>query len=100
MRIGISTLIVRPNNSGSNEPYLVNLVNELARIDHHNKYLLFVTPQNRACFERAYDAGFEEVVLPSFAYARPMRILSDQLLVPLIAARRQVDVLHFPGTIG
>lgn len=100
MRVGISTLIVRPGRSGSNELYLVNLINALAGIDGQNEYLLFVTPQNRVCFEPVFSARFRPVVMPSQAYMRPVRMFLDQFAVPIIAASRGVDVLHFPGTIG
>src|ERR1043166_6110313 len=100
MRIGISTLIFRPNRSGSNEPYVVNLVKALARVDSSNEYLLFVTPQNRAYFKHVWRPQFVPVVFPRLAYMRPVRIFLEQFVLPFIAAKRSVDVLHFPGTIG
>jgi glycosyltransferase involved in cell wall biosynthesis len=100
MRVAISTLIVRPGRSGSNETYLVNLIDALARIDNQNEYLLFVTPQNRHRFESVFSARFRPVVMPDLAYRRPVRAFFDQFIVPIIAATRGVTVLHYPGTIG
>jgi len=100
MKIAISTLIVRPERSGSNEPYLVNLIDALAQIDDQNEYLLFVTQQNRRTFERVFSAQFLPVTMPDWAYTRPGRIFLDQFIVPIIAQAKGVDVLHFPGTVG
>lgn len=98
MRIGISTLIVRPGRSGSNEPYLVNLVDALLRLDNENEYVLFVTRKNRRLFERSNDERLRFVELPaSFC---PFRILCDQFVIPFWAKTNRIEVLHFPGTVG
>lgn len=98
MRIAISTLVMRPGRTGSQEPYLVNLVAALSRLDDKNQYLLFVTRHNRPKFERETSQSFQFVQLP--AYARPVRILLDQFAIPFLSVCRGVDVLHFPGTVG
>lgn len=91
---------MRPGQSGSNESYLVNLIDALARIDDKNEYLIFVMPQNRRSFESVFSSRFRPVVMPSLACIRPIRIFLDQFIVPKIAATRGVAVLHYPGTIG
>ena len=97
-RIGISTLIVRPGRSGSNEPYLVNLVNALLNLHDGNEYVLFVTRSNRRLFERCDDERLRLVELP--ADFRPVRILFDQFVIPLLSKACGIEVLHFPGTVG
>ena len=99
MRIGISTLIVRPGYSGSNEPYLVNLVNSLLKMANGNEYVLFVTQKNRGLFERNNDERLRLVEVPA-ANFRPVRIVCDQLVVPFLAKAYGIEVLHFPGTVG
>lgn len=98
MKIGISTLIVRPGRSGSNEPYLVNLVNSLLRIDNENEYVLFVTRENRNLFEHHNNKRLKLVEF--FTSSRSLRILCDQFIIPIWAKANKIDVLHFPGTVG
>jgi glycosyltransferase involved in cell wall biosynthesis len=98
MRVAISTLIVRPGRSGSNEPYLVNLLRGLAAIDNTNEYILFVTRTNEHLFQSLGDR-FRLRRIPA-AGNRLLRVLYDQLVVPFLAARAGAAVLHYPGTVG
>lgn len=99
MRIAISTLIVRPGFSGSNESYLQKLVAALQAVDLENEYLLFVTPQNEGLFSLT-NPRWRLVRVPALGYLRGFRILVDQFVLPLWAQRLKVDVLHYPGTVG
>jgi glycosyltransferase involved in cell wall biosynthesis len=97
-RIAISTLIVRPGRSGSNEPYLTRLVRALGRLPTDDHYMLFVSAANRALFE-SLDRRFTLTVVPGGGI-RGVRIAMDQLAVGLLARRSSADVLHYPGTVG
>lgn len=96
-RIAISTLIVKPSRSGSNESYLVNLVRGLAALGDDD-FVLFVSAANEALF-RGLGDRFRLVRLP-LAGLRPLRMVYDQLLIPFLARREGATVVHFPGTIG
>ena len=98
-RIAISTLIVRPGLSGSNESYLVNLVAALQHVDRDNDYLLFVTPQNAQLFT-VFNARFRLIHVPRWAHSRLGRIALDQLLIPYWAKRLRAEILHYPGSVG
>ena len=99
MHIGISTLHIAPGKSGSHEPYLVNLVDALAKSHPDHTTTLFVTPQNRHLFfvdsERFKYKEYSSVVRITF-----VRIFYEQLLLPLDALRRGIDILHYPGSAG
>jgi glycosyltransferase involved in cell wall biosynthesis len=99
MRIAISTLIVRPGISGSNESYLQKLVAALQVVDIDNEYFLFVTPQNEHLFP-VVNPRWRLVRLSALGHLRGARILIDQLVLPWWARRLKVDVLHYPGTVG
>jgi hypothetical protein len=47
IHVGISALHVRPGQSGSHEPYIVNLVRALSTLDTAHRFTLFATPLNQ-----------------------------------------------------
>lgn len=99
MRIGISTLHVRPGKSGSHEPYLVNLIRGLSQIDHCHDIILFVHDQNKEIFF-VNDKRFEYVIFPAVVGKLFVRIITEQFILPVSAQFHRVDVMHYPGTIG
>ena len=102
MRIAISTLIVRPFKSGSNEPYLVSLIKALRAEDHQNEYVLFVTPENIDLFREAIQGSNRYALkrVPGIGNYRIGRIFLDQLAIPLWSRSLGADVLHYPGTVA
>lgn len=99
IHIGISALHIRPGQVSSHEPYLSNLVQALAACDRVNRYTVFVTPENRPLFARRAP-GFSYVVYPVLCQARLVRVAFDQFVLPVDSARRGIDVVHYPGTVG
>ena len=97
MKIGISAIHVRPGKSGSHEPYLVNLVNALLSLDSPHEFTIFVTPANYPLFHNTH-AGMEFVSFPKAAEGPLTRILVEQLWLPINARRKNIDVLHYPGS--
>lgn len=100
MKIGISTLIVRPNKSASNEAYLIGLIDALLRYDQKNAYTLYVTPQNKVRFRQMEWDGVTYHTMPKIVNNRFVRIIFDQFVIPIFALIHRLDVLHYPGTIG
>jgi glycosyltransferase involved in cell wall biosynthesis len=96
MRIGVNALYLIPGGVGGTETYLRALLAALAGIDSVHQYFVFtnretgsdlVPPQaNFFCAPQAVRAGF-----------RPARLAWEQSLLPLAAARLQLDVLFNPG---
>jgi glycosyltransferase involved in cell wall biosynthesis len=98
LTVAISTLIVRPGRSGSNESYLRSLMHGAASLPAEARYVLFVTAENRPLFE-GLGSHFRIVEVPG-AGSRLVRILLDQFVIGLWARCLGADVVHFPGTVG
>jgi len=96
MKVGISALHVRPGKSGSHQPYLVNLVDAISKLDIPHEFLLFVTPANRYLFENSRNK-MEFVIYPALAEEILPRILFEQIALPIDVYKRKIDVLHYPG---
>jgi glycosyltransferase involved in cell wall biosynthesis len=97
MKIGISAIHVRPGRSGSHQPYLVNLVSAMSRLETPHEFILFVTPANQFLFKDA-QKKMEFIVYPAFAEEILPRIFLEQMWLPLDAHKRKINVLHYPGT--
>ncbi|MEW6404813.1 MAG: glycosyltransferase family 1 protein [Chloroflexota bacterium] len=97
MKIGISAIHVRPQRSGSHQPYMVNLVEALAGLDSPHQFTIFVTPANQYLFEAA-RGKMDFVVYPRIVEQVLPRIFFEQLRIPLEARLRRLDVMHYPGT--
>lgn len=97
MKIGISAIHVRPGKSGSHQPYLVNLISAISRLETLHEFTIFVTPANQHLFTDARNK-MEFVVYPASVKEVLPRILVEQAWLPLDACRRKIDVLHYAGT--
>lgn len=69
--------------------YVMNLVNELARIDHKNEYILLL--RKKYFNELNYPSNFTKVLADFRHYS-----LLEQIKLPLIISKYQPDVTHFP----
>jgi glycosyltransferase involved in cell wall biosynthesis len=96
IRIGVNALYLIPGSVGGTEIYLRHLLAALAEIDAGNDYVVFTNRETGA--DLVPDR-------PNFLHApqrlraslRPVRILWEQTLLPIQAARRRLDVLFNPG---
>jgi glycosyltransferase involved in cell wall biosynthesis len=96
LRIGVNALYLIPGGVGGTEIYLRNLLAALARIDHRNQYFLFTNRETGA--DLCPQAGNFEVVPGAVpARMRPVRLVWEQLVLPVQAARLDVDVMFSPG---
>jgi glycosyltransferase involved in cell wall biosynthesis len=96
VRIGINSLYLIPGGVGGTESYLRNLVRKLQETDRENEYFIYTNEENAGSFSLS-ATNFHEVRCPLRATSRPRRILWEQLVLPLQAARDRLDVLHSPG---
>src|SRR3989304_2529861 len=94
MRIGINALFLLPGKVGGSEVYLRNLVRSMARVAPENEYLLYV---NRESAGLLGAEGIREVQCNVAAESRPMRILYEQTMLPILARRHGLDALLSPG---
>lgn len=80
-------------------PYLTRLVEALAAVDQENEYILLTRPSNRGYFP-IDRPNFSDVVFPEALGDPRIRILFEQLIVPVVLLRKNVDVCHFTATVG
>jgi glycosyltransferase involved in cell wall biosynthesis len=120
LRIGVNALYLLPGGVGGTEIYLRCLLAALAEIDADNQYFIFTNRETdssnpgradargsagyRAAPVRAADASlvpqhpnFHTVRQRVTASFRPARILWEQTVLPLAAAKLEIDVMWNPG---
>jgi glycosyltransferase involved in cell wall biosynthesis len=96
MRIGVNALYLIPGGVGGTEIYLRFLLAALAEIDRENQYFVFTNRETGASLVPA-QANFTHVPQAVRAVNRPARLLWEQTVLPLAAARLHLDVLFNPG---
>jgi glycosyltransferase involved in cell wall biosynthesis len=93
MRIGFDTLIENPLNPSSAINYLQTVLRALAEDSAGHELFVFVSPKNRHLFET--DAPNVHLVNCFVSNEQiVLRILVQQLYVPLLAWRYRLDVIH------
>jgi len=95
-RIGINALYLIPGGVGGTEIYLRELLEAMARIDTSNLYFVFTNLDTGPDLVPR-QANFHQKVQAVRARFRPARILWEQTVLPLEAARYRLDVLFNPG---
>lgn len=96
MRIGVNALYLIPGGVGGTEIYLRHLLAALAEIDRTNHYFIFTNRETgRGLVPEA--ANFHASTQPVRAASRPARLLWEQTMLPIAAARLGLDVLFNPG---
>jgi glycosyltransferase involved in cell wall biosynthesis len=96
LRIGVNALYLIPGGVGGTEIYLHELLRALAEIDARNQYFVFTNRETGAGLVPP-QANFHTVAQRVRARFRPGRILWEQTMLPLAAARIGLDVLLNPG---
>jgi glycosyltransferase involved in cell wall biosynthesis len=95
-RIGVNALYLIPGGVGGTEIYLRRLLAALASIDRANEYFVFTNLETDAdLVPRA--PNFHWIRQAVRARFRPARILWEQIVLPVEAARYRLDVLLNPG---
>jgi glycosyltransferase involved in cell wall biosynthesis len=99
MRIGVNTLFLVPGDVGGTEIYLRNNLEQMAARFPTHTLVLFTARDNEALLRtdlQRFD-NVEFCLIPVTASVRPLRIVAEQLLLPLHARRAALDVLWSPG---
>lgn len=91
MRVGLNLLHLVPGETGGSELYARRLIPALLEAEPGIRPTLFVARE--AAGERWPD-GLEVVDLPVRARSRVARVLAEQTLLPVAAARRKIELLH------
>ncbi len=96
IRIGINALYLIPGGVGGTEIYLRELLAALAELDQTNEYLVFTNLETQSDLVPK-QANFHWKPQAVHASFRPARILWEQIVLPVEAARYRLDVLFNPG---
>jgi glycosyltransferase involved in cell wall biosynthesis len=96
LRIGVNALFLIPGGVGGTEIYLRGLLAALAETDTVNRYFIFTNRETGPGLAPARP-NFTDMPQPIHAASRPVRILWEQVALPLAAARLELDVLLNPG---
>jgi glycosyltransferase involved in cell wall biosynthesis len=96
MRIGVNALYLIPGGVGGTEIYLRALLRAMAEIDSTNQYYVFTNRETGADLVPK-RANFAQAPQRVRAASRPARILWEQTVLPLAAARLRLDVMFNPG---
>lgn len=95
-RIGVNALYLIPGAVGGTEIYLRRLLAALATIDRDNEYFVFTNTETGADLVPR-QSNFHWKPQAVRARVRPARILWEQTVLPIEAARCKLDVLFNPG---
>ena len=95
-RIGINALYLIPGGIGGTEIYLRELLAALAALDRTNEYLVFTNLETGSDLVPK-QANFHWKPQAVHARFRPARILWEQTVLPIEAARYGLDILFNPG---
>lgn len=79
------------------DTYLKQLVLHLAKVDQHNQYMIYHNHEDRRFFADNLPANFLHTSLS--IRPRLVRLISQQLLLPLAASAWKADVVHSPSFI-
>ncbi len=95
-RIGVNALYLIPGAVGGTEIYLRRLLAALATIDRDNEYFVFTNAETCADLVPR-QSNFHWKPQAVRARIRPARILWEQTILPVEAARSRLDILFNPG---
>lgn len=98
MRIAINTLGSSSLKVGVGN-YVIHLVHELAKIDKQNQYYIIANKKN-ARFFSTKNPALKILITPNYTAIKPLRILWEQLLLPFIIKKNEINLLHSPGFIA
>ncbi len=97
MRIGINALYLLPGKVGGTEIYIRSLAGWLSKVDKDNEYVVFINRESKGVFENIAP-NMKIILCPIKAANRPVRILWEQIVLPVQARLHNIDVLLSAGT--
>jgi glycosyltransferase involved in cell wall biosynthesis len=98
MHVGLNLTFLVPNETGGMEIYARHLIDSLRRVRPDIRLTAFVN--RNAAGEPGPWQDVETVTVPVNSRNRVAWVLGDQLLVPPLAMRAKVDVLHSPANLA
>ena len=92
MKIGINALLMTGARAGIGN-YIYNLVKSLGQVDTYNKYRVFL---NEDSFGEVMSSNQEAARIKLLGLGSWARILWEQVNLPFILKKSDVDIMHFP----
>ncbi len=99
MRIGINALALTAGRPGGDATYVYELIRHLSALAPDDTWVVFVHPHARAMLPEP-PAQLKYVVCPVVGSSLPVRVLSEQLLLPALIKRERLDVFHAPVNVA
>ena len=96
MRIAIDFTAFIPQTTGV-DTYLKQLVLHLAKVDQSNQYMIYHNHEDRRFFANNLPENFSHTSLS--ARPRLIRLISQQVMLPIAASDWKADVVHSPSFI-
>jgi len=98
MKIGINLLYLIPHKVGGTETYTKGLIQSLLKYDKKNKYYLFCNNENYDLFSKYKNAVC--VRIPIRAEKRYIRLIVEQVVLPIYLYIYKIDLVHSLGYIS
>ena len=96
MRIAIDFTAFIPQMTGV-DTYLKQLVLHLAKVDQRNQYMIYHNYEDRRFFANDLPVNFSHTSIS--ARPRSIRLISQQIILPVAASDWKADVVHSPSFI-
>jgi glycosyltransferase involved in cell wall biosynthesis len=97
--IGLNLLFLVPGETGGMEVYARHLIDSLVRLRPDVRLTAFVN-RNAAAERGPWNELVESVTVPVDSRSRAAWALADQFLLPPMAARARIELLHSPANIS
>lgn len=99
MRLGVNTLFLVPGDVGGTETYVRETLRAAVAAFPEVEFVLFTNRENTPLFGEIFGDTANATCIPlSFPAARrPLRIILEQTLLPLVVGRQRIDLLWSPG---
>jgi glycosyltransferase involved in cell wall biosynthesis len=98
MHIGLNLVFLVPNETGGMEIYARHLIESLGRVRPDIRLTAFIN--RNATGQPGPWNDIESVTVPVNSRNRVAWVLADQLLVPPLAMRARVELLHSPANLA
>jgi glycosyltransferase involved in cell wall biosynthesis len=99
MRIGLNTLYLRAGVINGTSIYAEHLIKALGNVSSDNEHYLYLN-REMADFPLPNAPNFKRIICPVNPKNRPLRYVYEQAILPLLARRHRLDVLHSLNTIA
>ncbi|MCE7948471.1 MAG: glycosyltransferase family 1 protein [Chloroflexi bacterium CFX4] len=99
MRIGLNALYLRSGVINGTSIYAEHLIKALVEVSSDNMHYLYLN-REMVNFPLPNAPNLKRILCPVSPKNRPLRYLYEQVILPILARRHRLDVLHSLNTIA